>query len=150
MNTNIKINIRIKINTSNLIFLRNKNSVNKIVPLPGFLFENDFGKDACAHLVKRIIETAGANMCCFISEGWQVRGKIEDKEETLKGPRPSEHPDKKEVVMLNFMHNKLTDEFMSFIINRESDPIVLEPSIIDSGNDEEFSSNSRFGNVCNK
>ena len=52
--------------------------------------------------------------------------------------------------MLNFMHSKLTDEFMSFIINRESDPIVLEPSIIDSANDEEFNSTSRFGNVFNK
>jgi hypothetical protein len=129
-----------------VLFLKNKNGINKAVPLPPFMFASDFGKVTCSHLMKKILTVAGANMCCFITEAWQAKVKEDELPEELDIP-VRDRSDKKEILMLNFMHNDLEEEFMTFEIKREEDhPPTLEPSMIQSG----FINEGKFDNLFNK
>lgn len=70
----------------------------------GKLFVNDMGKTIAAEIIKKVNEQMKPIALAFASEGWAIvkPGNEKDLKKVLKGPRPSESPDRKEILFINF------------------------------------------------
>lgn len=79
-----------------------------IMPDIGKLFINDTGKSLAVEIIKRVNQELKPIALAFAAEGWSVQKQsesVKNAEELSKeyeGERPSKHPDRREILFINF------------------------------------------------
>jgi len=80
-----------------------------IIPDIGKLFDTDEGKELAAHLIRKINEELKPIALAFASEGWCLKKNKDevDDDGKFEGARPSEHPDREEILFVTLeTHDK--------------------------------------------
>jgi hypothetical protein len=100
------------------LFFINENGGRKKLPLPMDGFANSEAKEVLCDTIVDMLSIAKAEMSCITTEGWMIsskEGEAELKDENGDFIRPSQHPDKKEV--LTFMFEYENKEEMMTLLN---------------------------------
>ena len=86
------------------LFFTNENGGRKMLPLPMEGFHCADSKEALVMMIIEMLDIVKAKMYCITTEGWMVAAKegedLRDKNGDIL--RPSEHPDKQEVLTFMF------------------------------------------------
>src|SRR5262245_26834833 len=124
-----------------------------IVALPSVNTEVE--KDYAAHIIKFTIMITNPDAACYISTGWEgesLRNRfmdIEDFEEAYKQgwvTRPSEDPDRKEIVILTMMNKWKEVGFLMGYIKRRKDRAPMIRKWVDHSG-EGHTIGGRFGDA---
>lgn len=102
------------------LFFINNNDARKLLPLPLHLFDDQSGKENLCNIIVEMLSTVKAKASCITTEGWMVATKEENeiKDEEGNFIRPSQHPNKQEV--LTFMFEALdNDDDMMTLLNTD-------------------------------
>jgi hypothetical protein len=100
------------------LFFINENGGRKMLPLPIEGFYCAESKEFLVEMIVHMLSSVKAEMSCITTEGWMVSSK--EGEEDLKDEngnyvRPSQHPNKQEVLTFNF--ESIKDQEMITLLN---------------------------------
>jgi len=76
-------------------------------------WSNDFEKNAVEHHLRKMFQATGVKRLAFISEAWVATIHKPSAETLANPPRPSEHPDRREVLMIS-AENREGDSLSGF------------------------------------
>lgn len=119
----------------------------------GQLFGSDEGKDVAAEALKEINESAKPIATAFASEGWYLSttkdksSDLIDKEGRMK-VRPSDHPDRLEMLFINFeTHDRICMVTWSILREEGQPPMIVELNPPEWVSKKVMVVQGRFGNL---
>jgi len=118
------------------LFFINENGGRKSLPLPMEGFNCHESKEALVMMMEDMLSIVNAEMYCVTTEGWMISSK--EGEEDLKDEngefiRPSQHPDKQEVLTFMFESTDSSDLMTLLNNNGKLSPHNPGPSINEEG-----------------
>ena len=136
------------------LFLLSNDGFRKRFDLPEEAFNTQNNKDGVTDLMLDIIRASNSGLICFVTEGYMLPESVINKigkEEAMK-IRPSEHPERDEVLQLYFEADGDKTTLMTFIIEEEDGEYNLTPqhNVNYGEDDENFASMGRFNNLLEK
>jgi len=99
------------------LFFINSKGARKLLPLPFQLMDGPSGKDALCDLIVEMLSLVKAKASCITTEGWMVSSKDDNdvKDENGDFIRPSQHPNRQEVLTFMFEATNNNDDMMTLL-----------------------------------